>query len=330
MNHMIEPGNIMILKGDPNQPLSRCIMYLTDSDVSHSTMIINDHQIVHLIAGGVTYSDVEFHPGSSAYMLRLRNAPDCTPLLQAARAYYDAETRYDYSALLTLAPFLISRRFLPNGQILGLIDRLLQKLILALDDALNKGHHKAMVCSQFIFQVFLDCGSDYTICLDNFPLPNDLTPNGSGTALSDLHTEDGTICLLDLLSSKYHSVLSVPPVDSVVTVTQLRRTPVQESDEVLIGQLADALCPTDFSGVSDLSKTHNPDSSRKPDDSYSEYTSAQLMQTTETAAAALAMLHRYHDACCPELAFDSLFITPADILNHSTNLDLLGTIHMTH
>lgn len=83
--------------------LSKAIAWITDSDVSHAAMMLDDGRMVEMWMDGIYVSHVEALEGDDAILLRLRPERDPLPLADAAQKYLDCETRYDLPALAFLA-----------------------------------------------------------------------------------------------------------------------------------------------------------------------------------------------------------------------------------
>jgi hypothetical protein len=182
----IKPGDIMIFEAGDDF-IGRSIAWLTDSTVSHAAMVYGDDEIVEMGANGIVTNGFRLdEKGKKAYLLRLNASPDAAPLINAATVYLDAGTEYDYPALFMLAGLLIYRHVRPTPRWQKVTDAILSRACLQLDKMIKQANKKnAMVCSQLVYQCYLDCGEDYAILMsDDF--------------LADIMDHRGTICLADL------------------------------------------------------------------------------------------------------------------------------------
>lgn len=226
MNTQYQLGDIIIFKAG-DEALSKCIAWLTDSDVSHSAMIYTEDSITETIAPGVVVNKIETGKGEAAYLLRLSPAQDPKPLIKAAKKYLDAKTHYNFPALLYLAGLLLFRRIRPTKKVLLVTERIMTLACLELDKILQKltkhPKNRSMVCSQFVYQVYHDCGKDYEIRIHN---------NG----MKKMDSASGAICLYDLRGqSSTHGLQSMSAYQEV-----------RESPEELMIQLYEALNQSDL------------------------------------------------------------------------------------
>ena len=238
MNSKLKKGEIILFKAEKDW-LSRTISKLTDSDVSHAVILYSDDSIIEMIADGVCINQVKLCPGKNAYVMRLNPELDAAPVLKAANKYRLSKARYDFPALVILAGTIIMHKssmrlhLMPicNKIILAAawqLDLLIQKIILKHPDG------DAMVCSQFVYQAFYDCGGDYRLKIKN------------DTISTDTLDGDGPSCLSHL------------PIDDYSTSDELLEegSNVSESPEELAGQLTELL---EQENMEMLSEKHYPD-----------------------------------------------------------------------
>ncbi len=166
----MEPGDILVFNGEEGDWLSEAIMWLTDSEVSHSALFIQkdppalaDAALAGLQMHKVANEGVPLRP---VHVGRLENAEsvDRSPIVQAARKYLSDNLCYPKPALVLLGMILIYKKF-PNISLKQSVVIKLLKLATAdikklLDDTLYKGKHP-MACSEFVYQCYLDASKDH-------------------------------------------------------------------------------------------------------------------------------------------------------------------------
>lgn len=166
MNKKLTKGDIILFRAEDDW-LSRAIAWFTESDVSHATMAYSEDSIVELGARGVSVDKVDVSEGEGIYVMRLVPEMDSAPLIAAADAYLNAGVRYDYPDLFILAGMLIYKRIPPTRDVLHISSKILTVCGFMLDEMIQHAllHHtdQAMVCSEFVYNVFYDCGNDYRI-----------------------------------------------------------------------------------------------------------------------------------------------------------------------
>lgn len=164
-------GDVLVFTAD-NKWISKLIAWGTFSDVSHAAMVYADGQMVEMGPDGIMLSRTQPGSGPSAeraYLLRLAPEQDSAPLIRAAQQYLDDKICYDFPALVLLGVALIYRRLQPDPRTFSPLDQLLALACVALDRLINQlsGHPDAMVCSQFVYQVYQDCGGAYQLMVEN-------------------------------------------------------------------------------------------------------------------------------------------------------------------
>ena len=155
--------------------LSKSISYLTNAEVTHAAMVYSEDSIVEILAGGPQINKISLQDseqkGKKAYLMRHIPELDFEPLKKSADAYLGADVVYDFPGLFLLGGLLIYNKIVPSPQMLICAELILEAAILMLDRFIQKEilHHpgKYMVCSQFVYQVFYDCGGDYRIPVVN-------------------------------------------------------------------------------------------------------------------------------------------------------------------
>lgn len=160
----LQPGDVLVFLAD-DRWISKLIAWGTFSDASHAAMVYAENQMVELGPDGIMVSRTHIGSGETAYQLRLSPAQDNAPLARAARRYVDEKICYDMPGLVLLGAVLIYRHIRPEAKILHLLDQVLALACVEADKlikSLRRQPH-AMVCSQFAYQVYQDCGADYAL-----------------------------------------------------------------------------------------------------------------------------------------------------------------------
>lgn len=296
MKQFYEPGDILIFKAEDSF-LSKSIAWLTDSDVSHGAMFYTRDSIVETIAPGVVVNQVRTGMGDPAYLLRLSPAKDPAPLLKAAKKYLDAGTQYNFPALLYLGGLLLCRKITPTAKLLSVAERIMDIACLELDKLLQKlakhPENRSMVCSQFVYQVYEDCGEDYRIRIH------------SGST-NGFMSDERTIRLMDLRNQNFRTA-----PDSVGTYSDM------ENEETLIEELYQALSGAE----ADIFMDENILSG----DLILKGVSNSIVPTVNKFAGKLEELMKILGSDAP---VDSLFVAPADFVYHAQNLENKGEVQI--
>lgn len=282
-------GDILVFKAGDNW-LSKTIAWLTDSDVSHAAMMLDDRRMVEMSANGIYAGNVEALEGNDALLLRLNPERDPKPLADAAQRYIDCKTRYDFPALVYLAGLIIYHRIRPTEKYVVITDLILRGACVALDRLIQsvvlKNPDKAMVCSQLVYQVYEDCGKEYHIGIEG----------GLLQANRDTDRSDGCVCLADL-------IYSAPDLDQDMVSDN---SAVPDAEE-LARSLYQAL------------------SEQETEDSL-DFAQADLGSLPSWAKCMLEKLEEFLEKSKSNLPIDALFISPADLTYKSTNLDTAGRL----
>lgn len=292
-------GDILIFKAGDNW-LSKTIAWLTDSDVSHAAMILDDNRMAEMTASGIHSGKVEaLEGGDDAILLRLRPERDSQPLAEAAQRYIDCKTRYDFPALVYLAGLIIYHRIRPTEKYVAITDLILRGACVALDRLIQsvilKNPDKAMVCSQLVYQVYEDCGKEYHIGIEG----------GLLQAGRDSDRSDGCICLADL-------IFDAPDLTSGIS------TPDYGTPDI-------SLIPD----VDELAKELYLALTEQEPEGGMDFAAADLGSLPSWAKHMLDKLEEFLEKTQSNLPIDALFISPADLAYKSTNLDTVGRLDIS-
>lgn len=289
----LQSGDVLVFEAGDNW-LSKCIAKLTDSNVSHAAMCYQDGTIVEMSSSGIVRSKCrEVENGDNAYLLRLSPEQDAAPLLAAAKIYLDEAVYYDYPDLVFFAGLIIYRAVRPTKRWQKIMDYVLELACMELDKMLNKLIHKdgkkAMVCSQLVYQIYLDCGENYQIQIHD------------GLLQAEMASE--RICLSDLAANSAVVSTEAVAVDSMAAE-------FQEPDiEAVFRELYGAM-----------------EESEQEDCELS--TSNDLGRLVDKAKKFLDKMEDILEHADVELPVYALFVAPSDLLK-ADNLDNKGTIQVT-
>ncbi len=181
-------ADIMLFEGDDGW-VDKCITWLTNSTVSHAALYEGEGKLIEMCASGIAESKfIISKDGSKVYIMRLSPEKAPSPVVSEAQKYLNAKTRYDFPALVILAGLLIYRRIRPTPKLQKLTDLVINAAYSILDQLLQKlmNTEGTMVCSQLVYQCYLNCGDDYRIHLS---IENDAV--GNAVCLNNLLEERG-------------------------------------------------------------------------------------------------------------------------------------------
>jgi len=292
----LQSGDILIFEAGDNW-LSKCIAKLTNSNVSHGAMYYQDETMVEMSSGGIVCSTCkETADGSNAYFLRLNPEQDAAPLVAAAKKYLDEGIYYDYPDLVFFAGLIIYRAVRPTQRWQKITDYILDLACAELDKMINKLIHKdgkkAMVCSQLVYQIYLDCGKDYKIRIHD-------------GLLQDENMLSEQVCLAELAAKS-----DAAPADNAVTQDSLASIEYTKPDTEAIFR--------EFYGAMEESEQENCELCASND----------LNSLVEKAKKFLDKVEDILERAGVELPVYALFVAPSDLLK-ADNLANKGTVQIT-
>jgi hypothetical protein len=166
----LKAGDIMTFDGERDEqgnldPLSHLIMILTDSEVSHGGLYIQEDPPAMADAA---LSGLHAHlvadkgdPLRPVHICRLKMADqlDLTPVIEAAEKYLKDDLVYPMPDLILLGMILVYKNVshvsLKQKVIIGLLKIITAKIKSILEDKKYEGKHP-MICSEFVYQCYLD------------------------------------------------------------------------------------------------------------------------------------------------------------------------------
>jgi hypothetical protein len=341
MNTTIQPGDIIAVKAEPDDWFSKCIAWLSNSDTSHAVLLYREDAIIHMIANGVNINNAEIHTGQGAYVLRRKNAPDPQPLFRVAKAYQVAGARFDFPALVLLAGLLVFRKIKINKTMMALISKLLMQSITVLDRMIRRAvlHQKgdAMVCSQFVYQVFHDCGADYRIDVD-FTYQRQ-----SGNMLTQAVGD--TICLADIISDGPVAVSAAGSVAGMKTddimieaiMTEEIRSEGITTEDIITDDIRSEGITTEHDMTEAIiaeeiaAQLYRELTGEKQDDAVKMLMGNKIVIDNETVYWTnrfIEKVRKLQQVLGTDIPLSGLFVTPGDLVAHARNLELVGMVDL--
>lgn len=301
MSTKLNKGDIIIFKAEDDW-LSKSIAWLTNSDVSHAAMVYSENSIIEIGIRGIGIHKVNTSNGRGAYIMRLKAEVDAEPLIQSADKYYRSKIQYDFPALFLLAGLLVRKKFNPTTRLLSITNRILSSACLELDKYMQKVilHHgeRDMVCSQLVYQIFYDCGGSYQIQIKQKKKFSLLAVNHSSA-----------ICLEDLAENLPENNSLKQPLSNYLP--ELDNTVINSEAK----ELYTALCESEKA----VAALGNDFSQSIPD----------LQEGALNARKFLDKTKELLSLAGSDFPMDAMFITPADLAYHTSNLKLQGQIGIT-
>lgn len=294
----LQSGDILVFEAGDNW-LSKCIAKLTNSNVSHAAMCYQDKTIVEMGSHGIACSVCKEAPdGDNAYLLRLNPEQDAAPLLAAAKKYLDEKIYYDYPDLVFFAGLIIYRAVRSTKRWQKIMDYILELACAELDKMINKLIHKdgkrAMVCSQLVYQIYLDCGVHYKIQIHDGLLQSE-----------NMLSKSELVCLADL-ASECDSI----PVENTAAADSAAQADRKEPD-------MEAVCKELYETLEESQQ-----------ETCELCTANDLNGLVDKAKKFLDKMEYLLERAGVELPVRALFVAPSDLLK-ADNLTHEGTVHIT-
>ena len=302
MSIELKQGDIIVFK--PDDWLGKIIARLTNSDVSHSAMMYSENSIIETGAYGILVDEVKISKGRGAYIMRLNKELDPAPLIQAANQYYKSEVKFDYPALLLLAGLLVYKKITPDISLFTMINRILSEVCLDLDKYIQKVilHHndRAMVCSQFVYQIFSDCEACYHIHFSQSEKTKLITPY-----------EKSKICLMEMADQLVAENTLINVKHTFDEQIQKNFEPIRDKD---MEEFYKILCKSEVSG---------PSADGKPTNAFPD-----LKKTVQLTRHFIEKVKNMLSLSKSKIPLDAMFVTSADLVYHSSNLVNKGLVSL--
>ena len=287
MSAQFNKGDILVFKTEDDW-ISKCIAFLTKSDVSHAVMVYGDNTIVEMDLPGIGVCKITEAPnGREVYVMRHVKELNPEPLIKAADAYIYAETEYDIPAIVLLAGLIIYQEIRPNDKFTPIADLIMRLACVVIDTYIQEktGKGKTMVCSQLVYQIYSDSGEDYRI-KGHFQLRRN---------------SPGLIKLATLLED-------VPaPKFLAYKIDEINQDPQELARQLYVA----------------MTESENRFYSGELDVSISE---ANVKIMLQSANQLLERLKKLLEQCGSDLPINSMFVTPCDLVYNTTNLQRVGIV----
>lgn len=294
MDEKINLGDILIFEAE-NDWISKSIALLTNSNVSHASLVHKDMEMAEMGLSGIQSNSFHIDKnGRKVYILRLNPEKDPAPVIAAAEKYVASGVQYDKPSLYILAGLLIYRVIKkPSKRWKLATDLILRAAIVSLDKLLNKSilktGAKVMVCSQLAYQCYFDSGRDYQIKI-------------KGGLLQDMAVNNqNSICLANIVEESNFASDSL----SADSANQNADHDPQKLAEELYHSL-----------------TEEVDSNEMLD-------TGMLSSTVSLAKKFMDKLDAILKKTGIDVPLPSLFVTPVDLLQNTENLKLQGTVKIS-
>lgn len=312
----LKAGDIMSFDGERDEngkldPLSHLIMILTDSEVSHGGLYIQEDPPAmadaalsglhaHLVAD-------KGNPLRPVHICRLKMADqlDLTPVIEAANKYIKDDLVYPMPDLILLGMILVYKNIshvsLKQKVIIGLLKIITAKIKSILEDKKYEGKHP-MICSEFVYQCYLDASKKdprLKLILKNADLQQSLRHRTSITLLD--HYIDYRFSQQKFFASNEE------PIEK--SLFENVNEDIEENESQLI-QMA-------IKGI------HDKDRLFGENESLSLAVQNFLIAEQELRGKPIHSFKSLIDNAKEQQAF---FVTPNDLLCHISNVDNLGKL----
>ncbi len=286
------PGDVLIFRAGDDW-IGKAIAWLTDSDVSHAAVMMENGDMAEMISSGIRVGKVEAREGRSVQVMRMRPEKDMAAVVAATKTYVECGTRYDFPAQAILAGLAVYRRIRPTPRLAAILDLVLQAACVELDKLIQqivlKNPDKAMVCSQLVYQVYEDCGKEYRLQVENGLFQGTFGPEGP----------EGTVCLAELAEH-------VQEMDMMFQDFKKKQLPGQEE---LAQELYMALVGQEDKAEPVLEE-------------------AEFGALPGWCSHYLELLEEFLEKSRSNLPVNALFITPADLAYKTKNLEKAGEMEL--
>lgn len=317
----LNPGDILLFSGEKGSFISEAIMFLTGAPVSHAAMTYqpNSSIIEESPPAVQTNSASERFKGRKITVMRLDPPQaDYDPVLAAAKGYLNDREPYAFSNLYLVGILLIYKKFTPNTLTQKITIKILKKLTAEILSFYNK--HKnpeklPMVCSQFVYQCYDDAGKDYRLNVRDGVLM---------AAKSDLNVHES---LLDQAMSRARNDTSTAFRNSLEAISaKAEVVEPKDSDEDLAKELLEALQPS--TALKAEAEIPLEDDLVVAIQEFSQ--AAHMLRTGATIPENELLQANTLRSPSASMAFlkaeEAYFVSPADLLQHCTNLKQVGEI----
>ena len=310
----LKPGDILIFEGD-NSRIDNLIKRFTKSEACHGALFVQNGEKAILADSGGTGIDLHLlsteqfadEEKRTIHVRRLTKKGGfgadydsiVAPIVDAAYDYVRQDLPYPYSDLVLMAMILIYKNVSDEGLKQDVVIKLLRvataELKKLIDDKYRDGKH-TLVCSSYVYQCFLDASKnnpDLKLQIENGDLQPESTKKRVAT-LFDLYVEHAT---------EYNFKTS--------HFADAAQEPVTESIDELLNNLVDDQNKNHVSLVKGNALSHAIEEFLKT-----------LLKAIGTSVNSI------EDLIKNARAQQAMFITPNDLLCHTTNTESVGVLDL--
>jgi hypothetical protein len=146
-------GDVLLYQG--TGIVSKGIMLLTDSKVSHAALYLGGDTVGEAVGEGVVRHtlDQSFPDHNFVLVRRLPQQLDMQPVVARGQFYLGQGLKYSYQQIVFLAILLIVKKVKPSGVVGKLIMVAAQAAAAALNELLHGGK-ELMICSEFVYRSY--------------------------------------------------------------------------------------------------------------------------------------------------------------------------------
>ncbi|KMQ51697.1 hypothetical protein CHISP_1454 [Chitinispirillum alkaliphilum] len=313
----LNKGDILLFKGNKKQAISYAIMLFTNSDVSHAALYLGDRFMAEEGLSGLGKQEIQESPkGDYVYANRLSDKSlVMDPVVKAAEGYLEAGQPYSKSSLVMLAMIILYKKFSPPSATKRIVTRIFVRAAEKIVDMINKRKYPGktpMICSQFVYQCYQDCGKPYSLKINNGTV---LNARLADLRQSDAQTGDKSQDSTTILD---RAIESYANGQVVVNNTFSASDDLNDvSDEILAQKLIESLDEPEKIPLTVQLETID----QELDSATIELCKAMAQyHTPDTSKTENALLFARDHA--------SHFVTPADLKNSCTNVSTAGVVNV--
>ncbi len=167
----LKPGDILVFKSHEDSKLSKIISILTNSDVSHATIVDEDtNYLLEASLEGGARTLIQSYSPRTAYVRRFESCPNPAYAVEIANAYVQTAFPYSYTELIASGLYIISGKIAPylnHGKLLCIVLEVATYALAKAIDYHKNGGKEAMICSELVFRSYAEAalshGSAYEI-----------------------------------------------------------------------------------------------------------------------------------------------------------------------
>lgn len=288
----LKKGDILLFSVIHGDWESELIALLTDAPVSHTAMVYDETHIIEETPPSAAINDLsERIKNRDIYVMRLKNVNDLSSTIEIADKYAKANWPYADNALPFIGLYMIGKKYIFTGNKQKIYNKILECALAALIDINNKkkyGDKAPMMCSQFAYHCYKESG--HKININN---------NVDETILSKMreYFNSNKKDLLQEPSPKDELNYVIPDKNTLNKLVQELREEIKNNDKAANEALSDNLMLTAYRFSSCFVDTFGKNKDNGIVDIFDK----------------LEELYEY-------------FVSPGDLLLHTTNLEFKGIL----